>query len=134
MVSALKLKYKYKYKFRPATILFPYTLHEGLPQETSDFFSYHLAYYNTHKDKGVQYKFSSELTSTSLSRIKTRLSQVRLQERKLSEMLGYVTLREVQYVLLFQTGHMFGLCCSNLTPEIDISTSPLPRFKDQSTP
>jgi len=59
---------------------------------------------------------------------------MRLQERRLSEMLSYVTLREVQYVLLPQTGHMLGLCCSNLTPEIDISTSPLPRFKDKSTP
>jgi hypothetical protein len=59
---------------------------------------------------------------------------MRFQEPKLSEMLGYVTLREVQYVLLPQTGHMFGPCCSNLTPEIDISTSLLPRFKDKSTP
>lgn len=99
-------------------------------------FSYYLAYYNTYKDKDVQYKFSPNLTSTSLPRIKTHLSQVRLQERKLSETLGYVllVLCEVQYVLLLQTGHVLGLCCSNLTTEIDISTSSLPRFKDQSTP
>jgi hypothetical protein len=56
-------------------MLFSYTLHEGLPQETSDFFTYHLAYYNTYKDKDVQYKFSRKVTSTSLSRIKTHLSQ-----------------------------------------------------------
>jgi hypothetical protein len=58
---------------------------------------------------------------------------MRLQERKLSEMWRYVTLREVQYVMLPQTGHTFGLSCLNLTPEIYISTSPLPRFKDKST-
>jgi hypothetical protein len=132
MVSAWKLKYKYK--FRPATMLFFYTLHEGLPQETWDFFSYYLADYNTYKDKDAQYKSSLKLKSKSLSRIETHLSQVRFQERELSEMLSYVTLREVQYVLLLQTGHMLGPCCSNLTPEIDISASLFSRFKDQSTP
>jgi hypothetical protein len=86
------------------------------------------------KDKNVQYKFSPKLTSTPLSRIKTHLSQVRLRESKLSETVGYVTLREVQYILLLQTGHMLGLCCWSLTQVIDISTSPLPRFRDQSTP
>jgi hypothetical protein len=82
----------------------------------------------------MQYKFSPKLTSTPLSRIKTHLSQVKLQERKLSEIVGYVTLREVQYILLLHTCHTLGLCCWSLTQVIDMSTSPLPRFKDQSTP
>lgn len=83
----------------------------------------------------MQNKFSPTLTSTTFSRIKTHLSQVRLQKKsELSDIIGYVTLCVVQYVLLLQTGHMLGLCCSNLTQDIDISTSPLPRFKDQSTP
>lgn len=82
----------------------------------------------------MQYKFSPTLTSTTASRIKTRLSQISLQKSELSDIVGYVTLCVVQYVLLLQTGHMLGLCCSNLTQDIDISTSPLARFKDQSTP
>jgi hypothetical protein len=73
MVSALKLKYKYK--FRPAAMLFSYTLQEGLPQEMSDFSTYYLAYYNTYKEKDVHYEFSRKVTSTSLSRIKTHSSQ-----------------------------------------------------------
>jgi len=52
---------------------------------------YYLAYYNTYKDKNVQYKFSPNITSTSLSLIKTHSSQVRLPEGKLSERLCYIT-------------------------------------------
>lgn len=82
----------------------------------------------------MQYKFSPTLISTTLSRIKTHSSQVRLQKSEISDTVGYVTLCAVQYVLLLQTGHMLGLCSSNLTEDIDISTSPLPPYKDQSTP
>lgn len=52
---------------------------------------YYLAYYNTYKDKDVQYKLSPNLTSTSLSLIKTHSSQATLPEGKLSERLCYIT-------------------------------------------